>query len=147
MGNLFGLRDTGGHLVGMVSHELLAAAIAIGYAVLLLVISVESGLWLWGLLGALIHYALAGPVLQVTPSLDPDTGEIGGQALALDNERLTASYDTPRNTGNCSSAAVLLVLNRVRATGEAPVGGWAVAMTFGPGLTFYAALLRSSSGD
>ncbi len=70
--------------------------------------------------------------------------ELVGQALALDDQRLTASYDTLRDSGNCSSATVILVLDRLRALDEIPIGGWAVAMTFGPGLTLYAALLRHS---
>jgi predicted naringenin-chalcone synthase len=37
---------------------------------------------------------------------------------------------------------VLLVLERLAATVDVPVGGTVVAMAFGPGLTLYAALLR-----
>jgi alkylresorcinol/alkylpyrone synthase len=73
--------------------------------------------------------------------------ELVGQALALGEERLTASYETLRDAGNCSSATVLLVLDRLRASGQVPIGGWALAMTFGPGLTLYAALLRRSGSE
>jgi predicted naringenin-chalcone synthase len=46
-----------------------------------------------------------------------------------------------RDFGNCSSATVLLVLDRVLRDGIDP-GDHVVAMAFGPGLTLYAALFR-----
>ncbi len=64
--------------------------------------------------------------------------EVVGEALGLSEDRLAPSYDVLREVGNCSSATVLLVLERV----QVPPGGTAVAMAFGPGLTLYAALLR-----
>jgi hypothetical protein len=82
-GNLLGLRGTGGYAAGVLFHEGLAAVIAIGYAVFFRVIGVDGSLWLWGLVGALVHYTLAGPVVKVLPSLDPDTGEVGRQGFAL----------------------------------------------------------------
>jgi hypothetical protein len=84
-GNLFGLRGTAGYVVGVLFHEVLAAVIAIGYAVFFRVIGVDGSLWLWGLVGALVHYTLAGPVVKVLPSLDPETGEVGKQGLAYRN--------------------------------------------------------------
>ena len=68
--------------------------------------------------------------------------EVVGEVLGLPEEKLTASYDVLRDVGNCSSATVLLVLERLAATVEVPPGGTVVAMAFGPGLTLYAALLR-----
>ena len=65
--------------------------------------------------------------------------EVVGDVLGLSDAQLAPSYDVLRDAGNCSSATVLLVLDRMP---EVPVGGWAVAMAFGPGLTLYAALLR-----
>ncbi|MFP5367157.1 MAG: type III polyketide synthase, partial [Actinomycetes bacterium] len=41
---------------------------------------------------------------------------------------------------NCSSATVLLVLERLAQTVDVPVGGTVVAMAFGPGLTVETAL-------
>jgi len=67
--------------------------------------------------------------------------EVVGEALALTDAQLAPSYDVLRDVGNCSSATVLLVLDRVLATTEIPVGGHVVAMAFGPGLTLCAALL------
>jgi hypothetical protein len=84
-GNLFGQRGTAGYVVGIVFHELLAAVIAIGYAVFFRLIGVEGDLWLWGLVGALVHYTLAGPVVKLLPSIDPDTGEVGRQGFAYKN--------------------------------------------------------------
>jgi predicted naringenin-chalcone synthase len=65
--------------------------------------------------------------------------EVVGDVLDLSDAQLAPSYDVLRDAGNCSSATVLLVLDRMP---EVAVGGWAVAMAFGPGLTLYAALLR-----
>jgi len=66
--------------------------------------------------------------------------DVVGEALDLPAALLAPSYDTLRDVGNCSSATVLLVLDRVHV----PTGGTVVAMAFGPGLTLYAALLRST---
>lgn len=68
--------------------------------------------------------------------------EVVGEVLGLAEEQLAPSYDVLRDVGNCSSATVLLVLERLGATVEVPPGGHVVAMAFGPGLTLYAALLR-----
>ncbi len=68
--------------------------------------------------------------------------EVVGEALDLPEERLQASYDVLRDVGNCSSATVLLVLDRLLEVQDVPPGGTVVAMAFGPGLTLYAALLR-----
>jgi hypothetical protein len=84
-GLMFGLRGAAGYIVGLLFHEALAAAIAIGYAVFFRLIGVESDLWLWGLVGALIHFTLAGPIVKIIPSLDPETGEIGKQGFAYKN--------------------------------------------------------------
>jgi len=47
-----------------------------------------------------------------------------------------------RDVGNCSSATVLLVLERLQETVALAPGDPVVAMAFGPGLTLYATLLR-----
>lgn len=64
--------------------------------------------------------------------------DVVGEVLDLPEALLAPSYDTLRDVGNCSSATVLLVLDRV----QVDPGGIVVAMAFGPGLTLYAALLR-----
>jgi predicted naringenin-chalcone synthase len=63
------------------------------------------------------------------------------ERLDLDPMLLEASRGVLRDFGNCSSATVLLVLDRVLEQGVDP-GDHVVAMAFGPGLTLYAALLR-----
>lgn len=68
--------------------------------------------------------------------------EVVGEVLGLADAQLAPSYDVLRDVGNCSSATVLLVLERLAETVDVPVGGTVVAMAFGPGLTLYAALLR-----
>ena len=68
--------------------------------------------------------------------------EVVGEVLDLPEEHLAPSYDVLRDVGNCSSATVLLVLERLQQTRDLPAGGHVVAMAFGPGLTLYAALLR-----
>ncbi|HEV8298433.1 MAG TPA: type III polyketide synthase [Acidimicrobiales bacterium] len=64
-------------------------------------------------------------------------------ALGLDDTALAPSRDVLREHGNCSSATVLLVLDRLRHEGRVKAGDPIVAMAFGPGLTLYAALLRA----
>ena len=68
--------------------------------------------------------------------------EVVGDALGLDAGQLAPSYDVLREVGNCSSATVLLVLERLCATRDVPLGGHVVAMAFGPGLTLWTVLLR-----
>jgi predicted naringenin-chalcone synthase len=69
--------------------------------------------------------------------------EVVTKQLGLADSASRASYDVLRDVGNCSSATVLLVLQRVLATTSLQPGDPVVAMAFGPGLTLYAALLRS----
>ena len=71
--------------------------------------------------------------------------EVVGEVLGLSEQALAPSYDVLRDVGNCSSATVLLVLERLLETVEVPPGGHVVAMAFGPGLTLYAVLLRRRS--
>lgn len=70
--------------------------------------------------------------------------EVVGDVLGLSEPQLAPSYDVLRDVGNCSSATVLLVLERLAATVDVAPGEHVVAMAFGPGLTLYMALLRRS---
>lgn len=70
--------------------------------------------------------------------------DVVGDVLELDEDHLRASYDVLRDNGNCSSATVLLVLERLQQLQPLECGDHVVAMAFGPGLTLYAALLRRS---
>jgi alkylresorcinol/alkylpyrone synthase len=70
--------------------------------------------------------------------------EVVAEQLELPAAAVAASYDVLRDVGNCSSATVLLVLERM-VRGTTPVAGDdLVAMAFGPGLTLYSALLRQA---
>ncbi len=69
--------------------------------------------------------------------------EVVGEVLALSETQLAPSYEVLRDVGNCSSATVLLVLERLRETVDLAPGDPVVAMAFGPGLTLYATLLRA----
>ncbi|MDP9182524.1 MAG: type III polyketide synthase [Actinomycetota bacterium] len=64
--------------------------------------------------------------------------EVVADALGLSEEQTAPSYAVLDEDGNCSSATVLLVLERV----QVDVGEHAVAMAFGPGLTLCSTLLR-----
>jgi len=70
--------------------------------------------------------------------------EVAQRRLELPPGALDHSYGVLAEQGNCSSATVLLVLERMRAAGTVSPGRHAVAMAFGPGLTLYAVLLRAS---
>jgi alkylresorcinol/alkylpyrone synthase len=63
--------------------------------------------------------------------------------LRLDDDAVAASRQVLADYGNCSSATVLLILDRIMEEGLTP-GDHVVAMAFGPGLTLYAALLHVS---
>ena len=67
--------------------------------------------------------------------------EVVGERLGLDPAALAPSYEVLDGYGNCSSATVLLVLQRLRTSVPLADGAPVVAMAFGPGLTLYAALL------
>ena len=71
--------------------------------------------------------------------------EVVGEVLDLEEEHLQASYDVLRDVGNCSSATVLLVLERLQDLRDLSAGDHVVAMAFGPGLTLYATLLRKAA--
>jgi predicted naringenin-chalcone synthase len=69
--------------------------------------------------------------------------EVVAEQLDLPEGAVDSAYDTLRDVGNCSSATVLFVLERLRATTPLAPGDHVVAMAFGPGLTLYMALLRA----
>jgi hypothetical protein len=84
-GILFGQRGAAGYVIGILFHQLIAVVAAILYAVFFNLIGVEGDLWLYGLLGGLIHYGLAGPIVAIIPSLNPDTGNLREQGFAYKN--------------------------------------------------------------
>jgi predicted naringenin-chalcone synthase len=62
--------------------------------------------------------------------------------LGLSEEQVAESQGVLRDYGNCSSATVLLILERMLASERLKRGDHVVAMAFGPGLTLYMTLLR-----
>jgi predicted naringenin-chalcone synthase len=68
--------------------------------------------------------------------------EVIGERLDLPEAALAPSYGVLHDAGNCSSATVLLVLERLITSESLRPGDPVVAMAFGPGLTLYAALLE-----
>jgi alkylresorcinol/alkylpyrone synthase len=70
--------------------------------------------------------------------------EVVQRRLDLATDALDHSYAVLRDHGNCSSATVLLVLERMRLAGVVAPGRHLVALAFGPGLTLYATLLRAT---
>ncbi len=84
-GILFGQRGTAGYVIGFLFHQLLAAGIAVLYAVFFNLIGVGGELWLYGLIGGLVHWTLAGPIVAIIPSLNPDTGNLREQGFAYKN--------------------------------------------------------------
>lgn len=63
------------------------------------------------------------------------------ECLSLPPEATAASRRVLEEYGNCSSAGLPLVMAELRRTRPLPPGRPGVAMTFGPGLTLYTALL------
>ena len=64
------------------------------------------------------------------------------EELGLDEPDVATSRAVLREVGNCSSATILLILERLARAGLAP-GTPVLALAFGPGLTLHAALLRA----
>jgi predicted naringenin-chalcone synthase len=62
--------------------------------------------------------------------------------LELSDEQMAPSRAVLAEHGNCSSATVLLILERLLREGRARPGEWGVMMAFGPGLTLETCLLR-----
>jgi alkylresorcinol/alkylpyrone synthase len=69
--------------------------------------------------------------------------EVAADRLRLGDEQMATSYGVLRDYGNCSSATVLLILERLLGGGGLTRGDHVVAVAFGPGLTLYTALLQA----
>jgi predicted naringenin-chalcone synthase len=76
----------------------------------------------------------------------PAIVDVVGEELGLPEDALEESRATLRDVGNCSSATVLLVLERILAERSLAQGDCVVALAFGPGLTLYGCLLRAGAG-
>ena len=71
--------------------------------------------------------------------------DVIAEQLSLEDGALAESERVLREHGNCSSATVMLVLDRIRRDRRPAEGDPIVFMSFGPGLTLYAGLLRYRS--
>lgn len=67
--------------------------------------------------------------------------DVVADRLALPPDALAVSREVLADFGNCSSATILLLLERLRPS--LTPGDHVLAMAFGPGLTLYAALMRA----
>lgn len=65
------------------------------------------------------------------------------ERFGLEEADLAETATVLREHGNCSSATVLLVLDEIRRNRDLRDGDPVIFMAFGPGLTLYAALLRT----
>jgi alkylresorcinol/alkylpyrone synthase len=63
--------------------------------------------------------------------------DVVGEELGLPGDALATSRSVLAEHGNCSSPTVLMILQRLRDRGPAPV----LLLAFGPGLTLYGALV------
>lgn len=68
--------------------------------------------------------------------------DVMADRLGLPDSALAESAAVLQDYGNCSSATVLLVLERLLARRRFAAGQSVVLLAFGPGLTLYVALLR-----
>jgi predicted naringenin-chalcone synthase len=75
----------------------------------------------------------------------PRVLDVVADRLELSEEDLKESTEVLRDRGNCSSATVLLVLQQITRGRALADGDHVVCLTFGPGLTVSAALLRQSA--
>lgn len=73
----------------------------------------------------------------------PRIVDVVAERLRLSDDDVAASREVLRTNGNCSSATVLLILDRMVTDGVTEPGDYVIAMAFGPGLTLYAGLLRA----
>ena len=70
---MFGVHGVRGRYFGVGVHVLVSVVVGLVYAWgLRHLFGADDALWLWGLLGGAIHYAIAGVFLLVAPEVNPD---------------------------------------------------------------------------
>ncbi len=72
----------------------------------------------------------------------PSILEVVQKKLELSDDQMRYSWDVLTERGNCSSATVLIILDRLMRSGTVARGEWGVMMAFGPGLTLETSLIR-----
>ena len=73
----------------------------------------------------------------------PRIVDVVADRLGLSDAAVASSRAVLAERGNCSSATVLMILDRLLGDRDLRPGDPVVAMAFGPGLTLYTALLRA----
>ena len=74
--SMFGLHDASGRAVGLATHLVVSVAVGLIYAAgVRLLFGADDALWLWGLLGGVLHYVIAGAFLAVAPEMNPEMPE------------------------------------------------------------------------
>ncbi len=71
-GAMFKLHGAPMYVVGFLFHEVLSAAIALIYALGFQLVGADGNLWLWGLVGGVVHYLIAGLVIGAMPAMHPE---------------------------------------------------------------------------
>jgi hypothetical protein len=74
-GTMLKLRGGAMQAAGWMMHLIASAVIALIYAWGFDVLGVEDNLWLWGLIGGVIHWFLGGLFLMMVPPMHPEIPE------------------------------------------------------------------------
>lgn len=70
------IHGASGRAAGLAMHLVVSVVVGLVYAAgLRLLLGADDALWLWGLLGGLIHYVIAGAFLVVAPEMNPEMPE------------------------------------------------------------------------
>jgi alkylresorcinol/alkylpyrone synthase len=72
----------------------------------------------------------------------PDILRVVQSGMKLSEEQVQPSYEVLAEYGNCSSSTVLIILDRMLASGRCARGEWGIMMAFGPGLSIETCLIR-----
>jgi hypothetical protein len=70
-GTMVGARGTAERVVGFIVHEVLSALVGIIYAFGFVILGIRDQFLLWGLIGGLIHWFVAGWFLGILPVMHP----------------------------------------------------------------------------
>ena len=69
------MRGTRGRLVGMAIHLVMSVLIAFLYAWGFQLLGITDNAWVWGVLGGVLHWVLAGLFLAMVPPIHPEVPE------------------------------------------------------------------------
>lgn len=68
--SMLGMTGGAGRAAGLGTHLVMSVAVGLLYALGFRVFDADDALWLWGLLGGLLHYGIAGLVIGAVPAID-----------------------------------------------------------------------------